>query len=223
MRWLAYLSALAIVVLTGFVHGDWSGRWGMSQALQKAADRLEDLPQDLEGWNSETFTLDQGQLEVGEIAGYVGRRYEHAESGEVLSVMIVCGRPGPISAHTPEWCYGGAGYATAELPATETIDSAGEGPPAAFWTNIFRRERSAVPEALQISWSWNAGQGWQAPDNARLAFAPYRVLYKMYIVRDTSANNGSSEDWQICRDFLRQFLPVVDQALFPRTTNSRGS
>ena len=214
MRFFAYVSAIVIIIAVGVLHGGRSGRWGASQQLQRAAERLDDVPRSFGDWRSEAFELDPRQVEMGEIAGYVARRYENPERDAALTVLLLCGRPGPVSAHTPEWCYGGSGYHAEGQPEVETVPDATRKTPAAFRTAIFAKRRTASPEALQIDWSWNAGQGWQAPENPRLAFAPHRYLYKLYVVRDAVADAVVADDGPaVSRDFLRQFLPVVDEAL----------
>jgi len=215
MRLLAFPTAIAIIILTGVVHGDLSGRWGASQELQQAVARLDAIPPSVGDWRSTEFELDPRQVEIGEIAGYVARRYENP-SGAGFTVMLVCGRPGPIAAHTPEWCYEGAGYHAEGGPSSEPIE-VGEGRRAAFWVNIFRKEEATVPEDLEICWSWNAGGGWKSPENARVTFAADRVLYKLYVVRDASGDGDRGEDQALRRDFIRELVSGIDSALFGRT------
>ncbi len=214
VRIFAYVAAVAIVIAAGVLHGDRSGRWGASLQLQRAAARLEAVPRSFGDWRSVDFELDPRQVEMGEIAGYVARRYENSERDASLTILLLCGRPGPVSAHTPEWCYGGAGYHAEGQPAVETVEDATRATSADFRTALFTKQEAATPEALQIDWAWNAGQGWEAPENPRLAFAPRRSLYKLYIVRDATADTDDDDDGpEVSRAFLRQFLPVVDEAL----------
>jgi hypothetical protein len=85
-----------------------------------------------------------------------------------------------------------------------------------FWVNVFRKERATVPENLEICWAWNGGGKWQAPENARVTFAPDRVLYKLYVVRDASADGNRGEEQAARRDFIRELIPGIDSALFGR-------
>lgn len=215
MRFLACVAAIAIIVSAGVFHGDRSGRWGASAELARAVDRLEGVPLEVGSWRGESFELDAQQIEIGEIAGYVARRYEDRNRGAAVTVLLLCGRPGPVSAHTPEWCYGGAGYHSEGIPEVETVGS-DPGGAAAFRTALFEKERSAVPEGLRIHWAWNAGRGWEAPENPRVAYAQDRVLYKLYVVRDASSEIGRPRsDTDVSLEFLRQFLPVVGEKLSP--------
>jgi hypothetical protein len=212
MRFLALPIALAIIVLTGWVHGDLSGRWGASQELQDAVDRLQGIDQTLGSWRAYDFELDPQAVQIGEIAGYVVRRYENA-AGQAYTVMLVCGRPGPISAHTPEWCYGGAGFHPESANTTEQLQL-GDNRTATFWRNLFRKDQAAVPESLEICWAWNAGDGWKAPENPRLAYAPKRHLYKLYVVRNASGDGDGDQPYLEREEFMKELIPAVDTALF---------
>lgn len=214
MRFFALPIALLIIVLTGWVHGDLSGRWGASQELQHAVDRLQGIEQSIGSWKASDFELDPQAVQIGEIAGYVVRRYENA-SGQAYTVMLVCGRPGPIAAHTPEWCYGGAGFHTDTANVTEQLEL-GANQTATFWRNLFVKEEAAVPERLEICWAWNAGDGWKAPENPRLAYAPERHLYKLYVVRNASADRDGGEQSMERIAFMEELLPSIDAALFDR-------
>ncbi|WP_169979037.1 exosortase-associated EpsI family protein [Tautonia rosea] len=212
MRFLAFPIAVILIVLAGWAHGDLSGRWGASQELQQAVDRLQGIDQTIGSWQAYDFELDPQAVQIGEIAGYVVRRYANA-AGQTYTVMLVCGRPGPIAAHTPEWCYGGAGFHAESANLTEQLEL-GANQTANFWRNLFVKEQAAVPERLEICWAWNAGDGWQAPENPRLAYAPQRHLYKLYVVRDASADEDGSEQASQRMEFMKELIPVVDAALF---------
>lgn len=221
MRVLALPVSLLIIVLAGVVHGGLSGRWGASQELQQAVERLNSIDQTIGEWQARDFELDPQQIQIGEIASYLARSYRNA-SGEQYTVMLVCGRPGPISAHTPEWCYGGAGFHTETANVTERLE-VGDNRSASFWRNLFLKERAAVPESLEICWAWNAGDGWQAPENPRLAYSPERFLYKLYVVRDASADGEGGEEANDRMKFMQALILSVEAALFDgRTSRSHG-
>jgi hypothetical protein len=45
---------------------------------------------------------------------------------------------------------------------------------------------------LRVFWSWNAGKGWVAADNARLDFSHSSMLYKLYLVHDRPEEERSA-------------------------------
>src|SRR5205085_5635600 len=94
----------------GVVHGVYADRWGRSAQLERALAALPRVPAALGDWAGEERPLDPAVLKAGGIEGSVSRRYHNPRTGETVAVLIVCGRGGPISVHTPDVCYEGAGY-----------------------------------------------------------------------------------------------------------------
>ena len=103
MRRSCFLTACAVTLITvhGLVHGWWSGRWSEADDPQVAARRLAALPMNLGEWTGEAMSLDAKHQALGEIRGYVLRRYVHRRNKAVVSMLLVWGRGGPIAAHTP--------------------------------------------------------------------------------------------------------------------------
>src|SRR3954451_18636542 len=120
-RTLPIATALALVIAAGIVHGRWTLRWSKSHAVEAAVARLEGVPTAVGDWNGQELALDPRQLTMAEIAGHVTRRYVNRRSGAAVTVLLVCGRPGPISVHTPDICYAGAGYELAGPPTRESL------------------------------------------------------------------------------------------------------
>src|SRR5437016_5872335 len=110
MRILPILTALALIVAFGCAEGEWTNRWSSSDATEKAAARLSDIPATIGAWDGHDTPLDPRQVAQAEMAGYLMRRYVHRPTGEAVSVLLVCGRPGPTSVHTPEICFPASGY-----------------------------------------------------------------------------------------------------------------
>src|SRR5947209_2410247 len=110
-RLLPVLTVVVIVTLSGVVHGVWTNRWGTAKAVQEAAEKLEkNVPMTIGEWDGQAKEMTEREIAIGEIDGYVSRSYVNRRTGSMVSLLIVCGRPGPISVHTPDVCYGGAGY-----------------------------------------------------------------------------------------------------------------
>src|SRR5262249_26693898 len=122
------------------------------------------------------------------------------------------GRPGPVSIHTPDVCYGASGYTVgANSQFTTPADVAA--PPAQFKTALMSQTKVAGQTQLRIFWSWSANGTWQVPDDARSAFARHPVLYKLYLVRELmNANEPVEED--PCVELMRQLLPELKRSVF---------
>ncbi len=204
----AAASALALIVFGGLVQGQWTGRWSTSRELEEAVAALDRIPLDFGDWQGRSLELDPQQVAQGEIDGYISRSYANRRSGAVVQILLVCGRPGPISLHTPDVCYRGAGFAPDADPADRQVEA---GPRAATMkTARFSKANSVTPQSLRISWAWNGAGAWEAPGQPRVRYGFARALYKLYVVRDVTSGDDESDE-----AFLREFLPVLDGALFP--------
>jgi hypothetical protein len=205
--------ALALVIAAGLVHGQWTQRWTASSAIETAAVRLGRVPMTISDWRGRSLEMNREQLAMAEIAGHVARCYEDRLGRTAVTVLLVCGRPGPIAAHTPEICYPGAGYEPLEPPVRRTLRIGPSGTPAAFRHAVFAKSNTTVPTYLRILWSWTADGTWAAPDNPRLVFAPHRALYKLYLIRTMDTAEEPIED-DPSLAFLQTLLPELKRALF---------
>jgi hypothetical protein len=207
-------TALAVVLATGLLHGRWTQRWQSSSALATAAAQLDGVPLTLDDWHGQVLDIDADAIADAGLAAGWRRQYVHGRDGAAVTVVLLCGRSGPTSVHTPEWCYGGAGYEPADAPKRFQFDAQGEAAPATFWTARFIKQQTAVPDQLRIFWSWYADGAWQTPDYPRLTFRRLPVLHKLYVVRTLGAGREEIEN-DPCVRFLRDVLPILGQSLDP--------
>lgn len=219
------LVVCALLLLAyGLVEGYWTDRWSISPELAQAPEKLRDIPLTIGPWVGEETELDPRQARQGRIQGSLLRRYTHSGNGEMLNLLIVCGRPGPITVHGPEVCLGASGYTLVRPEQQKSINSPGREDRDTFWVGRFQRSRAALTEVMEVTWSWNATGDWQAVRNPRLYFAPQRVLYKLYISRLVSSSDSPSTEEPVIEgekprdptdEFLKLLLPEVQRALFP--------
>jgi hypothetical protein len=202
-RYLPVITASVVLIVAGLVHGFWTDRWVPPKAANEAAERLADVPLVIGDWVGQDVKVESPQNEV---AGCIQRCYT---SGKQTVVMfLVCGRPGPVSIHTPEACYGAGGFDVGLRKRTKVSD--GE-----LWTADAIRTRATEETRLRLYWAWNAGEGWTAPEDARPTFAHRQVLHKLYVQRDLSSLGESTAD-DPCETFLKVLLPALDRTLFAR-------
>jgi hypothetical protein len=210
------LPALVLIVLVssvGVAHGWLTGRWGVSADLQRAAAALDRFPKTVGDWvTAEDSPYDAEDMARSGIRGHLGRTYRHPRTGEVVQVLAVCGRGGPISVHTPDVCYVASGYRT--VGAIHPMPD----PPAGttFRAGRFVKPTGVVPQQLDIYWAWSRdGATWAAPDNPRMTFAWAPSLYKLYVVRSSAGSSaGDASDARV-REFLTALLPQLKVTLAP--------
>ena len=171
-----WVASLTLLAASGVVQGRLTNRWSTSPDLDAAVARLDQLPREIGTWKGEDTDVDRATLRRIGIAGGIVRRYRDDRTGSIVTVMLVCGRPGPVSVHTPEVCYVGAGYQLAAPPS---------GPLSGFQAATMVRPDAAVTDRLQVYWSWNGSGSWEAPANPRLAFGAQPYLYKLYVIRSS--------------------------------------
>ena len=109
-RGAALLTAIVLVALTGAVHGVRTERWAVSNDLRDASALLAHVPMNFGDWEGHARELDKRQFEAAGIVGHVMRVYQNRKTQAVVQVLVVCGRPGRISVHTPDVCFAGIGY-----------------------------------------------------------------------------------------------------------------
>jgi hypothetical protein len=213
-RLLPALAALGVILLAGVVDGVYSGRWVHSEALDQAIARLRTVPTAFGDWEATEFPLTEAIVARAGFSGYLSRRYKNRLTGQEISVLLACGRPGPISVHPPEVCFGGAGYKIQGAKDTQIIRCGAGMPPAHFFTAQFGKAASAVPDQLRLYWSYTAVGDWQAVTAPRLTFGWQPALFKLYVGQNLSPTENRP-DADPCVGFIKEFVPLVEQSLFP--------
>jgi uncharacterized protein DUF3485 len=212
---LSTAAGVAVVVAAGLVHGFWTGRWQPASALSDAVARLDRVPLALGDWHGQAEELEAVDMKRTGASAWLIRRYDNRLNRATVSVLLVCGRSGPISVHTPDVCYNGAGYEMVGDAVKATVQVGASAAPAELWTARFRKQDAAVPSYLRIFWGWSTPGGpWSAPDNPRVAFARSHALYKLYVIRPmTSPDESLEEDPAL--PFIRQLLSQFDGPAAP--------
>ena len=203
------LAASVLVIAGGAVHGYWTDRWQPPVAADEAAGRMAALPTDIGDWAGSP--LDVKDPHAGGVAGTLQRRYDNRRTGDAVTVMLLCGRAGPVSIHTPEACYGASGFTFGGKSKAAVREHGGD-----FWTADATKTTPTGETRMRIYWGWNDGKGWAAPDDARWTYVAYRrapVLYKLYVLRDLGGPPRTAKD-DPCQAFLEAALPDLDSTLF---------
>jgi hypothetical protein len=221
LRWPSFFLVTATVLLTGWVHGLWSGRWQPNHELIEAVGRVDKVPLKVGDWNAETETSDDSEFYQAGAMSYWTRRYTHARTKESVLVILMCGRAGRMSVHTPEVCYQGAGFSLAGAPEPWTIkwQEISSEATATFWTAQFRKD-GTTSTPLRLLWGWNSRGDWQALKNPRWDTKGEPFLYKMYISLDGASEPRRNQeaqpaDMRRAQEFLHEFLPRMQEALYP--------
>lgn len=207
-RYLPIVVAAGLLLLDGLVYGLWTNRWRDSAALQRAVERLDHLPLVVGDWQGEPGTpVSDREASIAGFSGHLVRVYRNRQTGQLINVMLACGPAGPLSVHTPDICYRGAGYEVIKEIVKRTEAN------TELFQGRFGKPDSLAVNELRVLWTWNADGAWRAPDNPRFAFAGAPALYKLYVIQETTGSDTVSES--ACSEFLELFLPEVNGRLFP--------
>jgi len=194
----------------GFIHGQMSNRWGPHADSREAARRLADpLPERVGNWVLRRETeLEEGVVKLLHCPSYISRVYEHNSTGDVVSVAVLLGPPGPISVHTPEICYSGHDYSVEATRRRATLtDSSGE--QHTFWEVGLKANRREDGK-LKVLYGWGVGGPFQAAESPRFGFGGVTHLYKVQLA---ALDVSGKEDFNPSEDFLKSFLPQLTPRL----------
>jgi hypothetical protein len=212
-RTLPTVVVFAAVLVAGAVPGLWTGRWEPSTDLDAAAARMAQIPKVVGDWEGRDQALNPRELAAAQATGMLRRQYVHRKTRATVSLLLVCGRPGPVAVHTPDVCYLGSGFEEEGKESREKPVPPGDRGDQ-FIVRRFGKPVAAVPVHLRIFYGWSADGAWQAPENPRLAYARQPVLYKLYAVRELARADEPAAD-DPAQEFLGALLPVARPALFP--------
>ncbi len=220
-RNIAFIIAAVVIIGTGVLHGHRMNRWGEDGALTEAAARLDRIPMTIGDWKGVDREIDDREVMRAEASRIFARDYVNEKEGGAISVLVVCGRPGPVAVHTPEVCFQGAGRVQrdAKVKVVPTLNEESETPQEVeFWTADFFRPADIIPTFQRVFWTWSHDGQWQAPDNPRATFMWNNKLYKVYLVRSVSSMEESEEESRdLAIEFAEQLFPALDKALFSDT------
>jgi hypothetical protein len=213
LRTVLIVVAVAVLVVAGVVANYRAGWYGTRADLQAAADKLQNVPNDVGPWTVEKqHEMDEKIRQRAEAVGYIDRSYRNTKTSETVRVLMLCGDPGPIGAHTPEICYGGYGFVSGAKHQCGVAVSDGSGE---YFSTVFRKPEGN-DAALRVCWAWGVDGNWFASDAPRGDFMTRSALYKIYVTRPIRVGENEATADEVIRDFLTAFLPEVKKTLAPQ-------
>lgn len=205
------LVVVALLAVTGLLHGRWTDRWGIAGDVGAAAATLPAVPLVIGDWEGRDVTRDEAPAVYRAASPQIVRRYVNRTTGAAVGLLINCGRPsGMIIEHNPKECYKQLGFEEAgegRKVSAGPADGRGE-----FYAHTFVKTTSTSTTRLRLLWAWGDGKGWSFPDRPRVAFARTPVLYKLYVTRDLLSEDEPLTD-DATLSFLNAALPDVTAAL----------
>ena len=208
-----------VVAAAAVSHGSRTGRWQTLPPIGEYTARLAAVPMTAGDWTGRDIPLaDAESLPAAGIAGHLHRQYVHKTTGEAVTVLMVCGRPGPISVHTPDVCYASAGYRAIGSTDAAAVDLPGK---RVTCSRLRFKPPAGRVEArdLDIRWAWCAGDGVETPNSPRISFSGKPALYKLYVIREVqpsrpgAAPTTPAAGADPAEQFLKVFIPPMEAAI----------
>src|SRR5262245_21464482 len=179
------LAVILSFAISGVVSGIWTNRWVDSTVLKEAVQSTQ-LPPTVGEWDGREEVVSPAELKASQASAIVRRAYVNRKTGNSVSVVLICGHAGPVSVHTPDVCFPGSGFVEVGKASMLNLDEPSGR--AQFCVRTFQKA-SSIPVNLVVHYAWNAGKGWQAPENPRMAFAGQPALFKLYVTREAGADS----------------------------------
>jgi hypothetical protein len=205
-----YAIALSVLLLAvcGYVHGRWTDRWQKSTALEEAVARVVLVPLVIDDWHGEAVEADARSFAQAGAQSYWMRVYKHVRTRQSAMAILMCGRAGHMAVHTPEICYGGAGYELYDRPSVTPVRAESGTELGKMFTARFTKA-AGLGSDLRLYWGWNPGDGWQAPRSPRWEFRGRPYLYKLYVSHDQAA----AQNRDASAELLGTLLPALEKTL----------
>jgi hypothetical protein len=207
----------ALTVLSGVLQGNMRNRWGPSADVLSAANKLVEIPSQFADWRLQSSgELDESASKMLECAACIVRNYENRATGDVVSVTLLLGPPGPISVHTPEICFGSRNFKSMGKRQLTSIRRA-DGSDDELWMLDYKAN-NLRGDLLRICYAWTVGDRWSATKDPRFQFAAQPYLYKIQLSAHLLPG-VITESQDPCHKFLQDFLPVARKYLIEPSTN----
>lgn len=211
-RYFPIAIVAAMILGSGYAHAVWTDRWTVSPAVQNSVKRLSKVPHRLGTWEGSDREMDPRQLAQAGAVGHVARTFENSSDQSKVMVLLMCGRAGPMSVHSPDICYRGAGFVLDGQPAQYLVPFEPKGRTAEVMRANFTKQDGAETQRLRIYWTWLGKDRWQAPNSPRGHFSGQTALYKLYVIREFTQPEAKVDE-EACQDFLQRLFPALDTAL----------
>ena len=231
------LVAAVLLLGGGIVQGMLTHRWQTTTKSNGPESRLHLVAQTIGDWDwQDSSTISAAERQMAGLTHDLTRTYTNRRTGDVVTVVLMCGPTGPIAVHPPTACYQGAGYQQSgatrqtiiDSPVAEVVRLQGIGPEIknrSLTTSATNQHVFAIadfyqptrPEQTQprIYWAWSNNGTWSVPESPRFEFSGSPVLFKLYVTCERPFGSQKSPASPI-DDFVRLLLVEIQQTVFAK-------
>lgn len=222
--WAPLAACGLLLTVTTVIQGRMSQRWAAFPELDEFAARVKHVPLNFGEWaGTELSELDPRMAAAAGSVGDIQRAYKNA-AGQIVKVSLLCGRPKEMYYHTPDRCYKFQGFES-QGSIKEVTLPVGEGT-VDFKMNDFFKSSPTGNDSQRVYWSFATDGVWKTPGDPALGFPGARALYKIYVISALSGPGGAaegSEEKNPAADLIRELIPQLNAALFPKAEQPAAS
>lgn len=212
-RLVITVAGLFAIVSGGWVHGQFTHRWGGGGDTASAAAVLDRFPQSFGAWRLESSDpMDEDVLDTLQCTNQFQRLYLNTGTAEEVRVSAIIGPAGPTAVHIPEICFSSRAFAVDQSRTKQSIRSAGAS--HSFWKTVFKSRQPGGPRRV-VYYAWSDGPSWVASEMPRYEFGGSPFLYKIQ-VEGEPLMNGSGGEEDLCYRFLAD---LIDSGWTTSTSN----
>jgi hypothetical protein len=208
-RNLHLVLALAVLVLSGVVHGMWTNRWSVPGEAD-GKNLLAGISQDVGDWKPGDFQK-INPAEIPPNTRCDSREFTWLKNGKRATVSITSGSPAAVAVHTPDVCFLGAGWKLRGPVVRQSVALPG-GVTGSFWVGDFTKTTATSTDSVRVRWSWSADGNWVAPDYPRWVLARAPILYKLYVVHSLAEEEDLTHA-DPYRKFVADLLPALSRQM----------
>ena len=203
-----------LTIVPALVHGHYANRWQTPPQASQVAARLQQFPTiigDWELWQEGDPLSTAVERELG-LLGYLTRQYRHRESGDVVSLLLLVGQPGPLIRHPPDVCYTSRANEPVGDPTTLLVEGE-HGAAASRWRVLNYRRRNPMLSTFRVAYAHTTDGVWDTPEWPRLAYGAAPLLYKAQILYAPPTSSLPDNAAQIIAAFARTYSRAFRQHL----------
>jgi len=215
-RYFPLAAGIALILAGTVVHGMMTLRWteGSSAQLAAVSERYQQIPKQIGDWVGEDTQSNPEQMVAAGATASISRRYRNTKTHQVVQVFMICGLARNTAVHTPDVCYLAAGFKMNPTPYTTSLLTGATKSKA--YVSTFSKQTQQGQLFQRILWTWNGGDGWEAPDSPRMSFRGWSPLNKVYLIASaTTAEKAAAAEKEELAQFANIFLPAVNRILYP--------
>ncbi len=214
IRQLPIVVGVAAIVALTVVQSLMSDRFiSTNVTAEQRAALLKQVPMSFGEWEGKNLEVTEEVRDTAGAVGCVSRLYQNTRTGAVARLWLIVGHARDISAHTPDICYKGSGFAMRSDRSSQFSFN----DKANFFTNTFIKEDVSGRNLERVFWAWynpkpDQSVEWEVHDNPRYYYGNVRALFKMYFASQMRDLNETTDESTAAK-FGKDFLPVINNIL----------